>query len=217
MKKALLPPLLAFLLMGCKPDSLDIELYTSDIEAAATSDEVIEVPVTASFSMMGDDDEGMLPKASETAEKYLSPESELVQSKGNFGEKLVVETEIPLGSEDAVNRFLEENRRVAAIIVEDQTVTIESTNDLEPLNDELGNINMMLDLDFPAKETTFRFVSDSKEEFGIRATAVFVSGKPRVHFAESLERRDSVEVVFSGKDGSIYQEISPYAEFQWPE
>ena len=59
--------------------------------------EVLEVPVMASFSLYGDDD-GELESASLIAEKYLAPDSIFSQSSGDWGETLVIETTIPMGT-----------------------------------------------------------------------------------------------------------------------
>ena len=68
---------------------------------------------------------------------------------------------------------------------------------------------MMLSLDLPAEETTFRVSSDSRKLVEVLATAVFVSKKPYLQFSKELNRRDSVEITFSGKEGSVYSEIPP--------
>ena len=44
--------LMCIVLIGCKPDSLEIEIYTSDVESAFDG-EVVEVPLKATFSLMG--------------------------------------------------------------------------------------------------------------------------------------------------------------------
>ena len=52
---------ISILIVGCKPDNLEIEIYTSDIESASDG-EVVEVPLKATFSIMGEDKENQLPK-----------------------------------------------------------------------------------------------------------------------------------------------------------
>ena len=44
-------------LSACKHNSIDIEVYTSDIKSVANG-EVLEVPLKASFNLMGKDKEG---------------------------------------------------------------------------------------------------------------------------------------------------------------
>ena len=53
--------LIAFL-SSCSPSAVDVSIYTTDI-GIAQEGEVLEVPVTASFSLYGDDD-GELESAS---------------------------------------------------------------------------------------------------------------------------------------------------------
>ena len=67
------PILVAFLLAGCQPDQLTLEVYTSDVELAKT--EVIEVTATVSFSLLGDYKDGLLDRVSDLAIPYLSPGS----------------------------------------------------------------------------------------------------------------------------------------------
>ena len=93
--------LTGILLAGCKPDKLDVSLYTSDIQEARGG-KVLEVPVKLAFSMLGEDKDDDVPRAVEVAKKYLSKDSKFTQSKGDFGSKLVVETFVPLGTEAAL-------------------------------------------------------------------------------------------------------------------
>ena len=69
----------------------------------------------------------------------------------------------------------------------------------------------MLGLDFPAKTTQVSVVSDSRETKELLAVAVFVDKKPHLIFEKTLARRDSVDLVFKGGDGSVYSEVEP----QW--
>ena len=111
------PILVAFLLAGCQPDQLTLEVYTSDVELAKT--EVIEVTATVSFSLLGDDKDGLLDRVSDLAIPYLSPGSEFSRSKGTLGENLVIKTKIPMGSKDQLTSYLATNMRLLAIELED--------------------------------------------------------------------------------------------------
>ena len=73
--------LLIVFLTSCSPSTVDVSIYTTDIDIAQEG-EVIEVPVLASFSLYGDDD-GELKSASLIAEKYLAPDSIFSQSSGD--------------------------------------------------------------------------------------------------------------------------------------
>ena len=53
-----------FSLIGCKPDDILVNLYTTDVDVAADG-EVVEIPVTAKFSLLGEDDDGSLERADE--------------------------------------------------------------------------------------------------------------------------------------------------------
>ena len=113
--------LMCIVLIGCKPDSLEIEIYTSDVESASDG-EVIEVPLKATFSLMGEDKENQLPVAKNIALKYMPDDSEIEISKGTFGKVMTIVTSIPLGSKVALNKFIQQNPRVAMIVIENGMV-----------------------------------------------------------------------------------------------
>ena len=209
--------LLILFLSSCSPSVLDITLYTTDIEAA-NEGEVFEVPVRASFTMYSDDD-GELESASTIAEKYLAPDSVFSQSSGDWGETLVIETTIPIGTLDNLQNYLANNNRVAVLLVENNgeiEVSLNSTDYADALNSELSDINFMLGFELPGDATNFRVISDNRNNVQVDATAVFVSEKPYLYFSKILERRDEAEIVFKGTSGSVYSEINPiiYVNFQ---
>lgn len=204
-------------LSSCSPSVLDVTLYTTDIEAA-NEGEVFEVPVRASFTMYSDDD-GELESASAIAEKYLAPDSVFSQSSGDWGETLVIETTIPIGTLDNLQNYLANNNRVAVLLVENNgeiEVSLNSTDYADALNSELSDINFMLGFELPGDATNFRVISDNRNNVQVDATAVFVSEKPYLYFSKILERRDEAEIVFKGTSGSVYSEINPiiYVNFQ---
>ena len=47
---------------GCKPDKLTLEVYSSDVEVAALGQEIIDIPLEVEFSLLGDDEEGLLDR-----------------------------------------------------------------------------------------------------------------------------------------------------------
>ena len=208
--------LIAFL-SSCSPSVLDVTLYTTDIEAA-NEGEVFEVPVRASFTMYSDDD-GELETATVIAEKYLAPDSVFSQSSGDWGETLVIETTIPIGTLDNLQNYLASNNRVAVLLVENTgelEVSLNSTDFADALNSELSDINFMLGFELPGDSTNFRVISDNRNNVQVDATAVFVSEKPYLYFSKTLERRDEAEIVFKGTSDSVYSEINPiiYVNFQ---
>ena len=209
--------LLIVFLSSCSPSVLDVTLYTTDIEAA-NEGEVFEVPIRASFTMYSDDD-GELETATVIAEKYLAPDSVFSQSSGDWGETLVIETTIPIGTLDNLQYYLVTNNRVAVLLVENTgelEVSLKSTDFADALNSELSDINFMLGFELPGDSTNFRVISDNRNNVQVDATAVFVSEKPYLYFSKTLERRDEAEIVFKGTSDSVYSEINPiiYVNFQ---
>ncbi len=205
-------------LSACTPSSTDISLYTSDVEVALEG-EVIEVPIKAVFNLFGDDEDDDLDKAAMIAKKYIANDSVFSQSEGDWGDTLVVETTIPLGTEQSLENYLASNNRVAILLVEsveeygEINVSIRTTEFASALDSELSNINFMLGFSLPADDTTFRVISDSRNEVMVGATAVFVSKKPYLYFSKTLKRRDEAEIVFKGGEGSVYSEIEPVIYF----
>ena len=208
-------------LSACTPSVLDISIYTTDVEVAMEG-EIVEVPVRASFTTYSDDEDGDLEKATIIAEKYLSTDSVFSQSSGDWGETLVIETTIPLGTLDNLNTYLESNNRVAVLLVEvdeeygSVDVSVRPTDFASALNSELSDINFMLGIELPADDTNFRVISDSRNDVSVNATAVFVSEKPYLYFEKILKRRGEAEIVFKGGSDSVYSEIYPEIYFYFP-
>jgi len=200
--------IIIIVMSGCKPDKLEIEIYTSDIESASDG-EIVEVPLRASFGLLGEDEENQLSLAKSIALKYMPSDSEIEISEGDFGKVMTVVSSIPLGSNSALNQFLQQNPRVAKIVVENGVITLKQTETLTKLDNELSDINFMLGAKLPASNTAFRIMSDSKGKVNVSATAVFSENKPYLHFSKDIKKRKSVVIDFKGGDGSVYSEIQP--------
>jgi hypothetical protein len=215
--KLITPVLLIVFLTSCSPSNLEVSIYTTDIDVAQEG-EVLEVPVMASFSLYSDDD-GELESASQIAEKYLAPDSIFSQSSGDWGETLVIETTIPMGTLDSLQNYLASNNRVAVLLVQgvdEIEISLNSTDYADALNSELSDINFMLGFELPGDSTNFRVISDSRNEVQVDATAVFVSEKPYLYYSKVLKRRDEAEIVFKGTTDSVYSEINPLIYVNYP-
>ena len=215
--KLITPVLLIVFLTSCSPSNVAVSIYTTDIDIAQEG-EVLEVPVTASFSLYSDDD-GELESASQIAEKYLAPDSIFSQSSGDWGETLVIETTIPMGTLDSLQNYLASNNRVAVLLVQgvdEIEISLSSTDYADALNSELSDINFMLGFELPGDSTNFRVISDSRNEVQVDATAVFVSEKPYLYYTKVLKRRDEAEIVFKGTTDSVYSEINPLIYVNYP-
>ena len=216
--KLITPVLLIVFLTSCSPSNLEVSIYTTDIDVAQEG-EVLEVPVMASFSLYSDDD-GELESASQIAEKYLAPDSIFSQSSGDWGETLVIETTIPMGTLDSLQNYLASNNRVAVLLVQgvdEIEISLSSTDYADALNSELSDINFMLGFELPGDSTNFRVISDSRNEVQVDATAVFVSEKPYLYYSKVLKRRDEAEIVFKGTTDSVYSEINPLIYINYPQ
>ncbi len=215
--KLVIPILLIVFLTSCSPSNVEVSIYTTDIDVAQEG-EVIEVPVMASFSLYSDDD-GELESASQIAEKYLAPDSIFSQSSGDWGETLVIETTIPMGTLDSLQNYLASNNRVAVLLVQGSgeiEISLNSTDYADALNSELSDINFMLGFELPGDSTNFRVISDSRNDVQVDATAVFVSEKPYLYYSKVLKRRGEAEIVFKGTSDSIYSEINPLIYINYP-
>ena len=214
--KLITPVLLIVFLTSCSPSNLEVSIYTTDIDVAQEG-EVLEVTVMASFSLYSDD--GELESASQIAEKYLAPDSIFSQSSGDWGETLVIETTIPMGTLDSLQNYLASNNRVAVLLVQgvdEIEISLSSTDYADALNSELSDINFMLGFELPGDSTNFRVISDSRNEVQVDATAVFVSEKPYLYYSKILKRRDEAEIVFKGTTDSVYSEINPLIYINYP-
>jgi len=215
--KLITPALLIVFLTSCSPSAVEVSIYTTDIDIVQEG-EVLEVPVMASFSLYSDDD-GELESASKIAEKYLAPDSIFSQSSGDWGETLVIETTIPMGTNNSLKNYLASNNRVAVLLVQgvdEIEISLNSTDYADALNSELSDINFMLGFELPGDSTNFRVISDSRNEVQVDATAVFVSEKPYLYYSKVLKRRDEAEIVFKGTSDSVYSEINPLIYINYP-
>ena len=205
-------------LSACTPSVVDISLYTTDVEVALEG-EIVEVPVRASFTLYSEDEDGDLEKATIISEKYLSTDSVFSQSTGDWGETLVIETTIPLGTLESLQSYLASNNRVAVLLVQQAgeiEVSLRSTDFASALDSELSDINFMLGFSLPADDTNFRVISDSRNDVEVYATAVFVSEKPYLYFEKILKKRGEAEIVFKGSSDSVYSEVYPVIYIYFP-
>jgi len=218
LKKIISLLLLAIFISSCAPSDVDLVVYTTDVDAVLDGD-IVEVPIKASFTLYSDDEDGDLDRATAIAEKYLSKDSIFSQSSGDWGETLVIETTIPMGTLENLQNYLASNNRVAVIIVEDIgeiELSLNPTEYADALNSELSDINFMLGFELPADSTNFRIISDSRNDVQIDATAVFVSEKPYLYFSKTIKKRGEAEIVFKGTSDSVYNEIYPVVYISYP-
>lgn len=198
-----------FILVGCKADKGEVTLYTSDIEDAL-SGKVVEVPLKATFTIMGKDEKNLLGKSTSIAKRYLSKGSKFSRSKSQFGERLVIETKIPLSKNNSsYKKFIKKNGKRAAVVgvFGKKLYFLVSKHGRKALNEELKKINYMISLDKIIKRASYRVVSDSRKKYKVSAYAVWVSGKPYLYYNKILERRDEALLTFKGDDGSVYSQL----------
>ena len=202
------------IISACNPDKMEIEVYTSDIQKAS-SEGVVKLPLTATFSMMGEDTEGILPKAKAVAQRYLNDKAEFKFSKGEWGDVMVVKCTIPMGTPPALKAYLAKYRRPLALTIDKSTISLEKTEHFDRLSQDLSGINMMLDAQLPAKSTMIRFVGDLEKGPEIMAIAVFSDNKPELIFRQAVHRRQNVEIDYRGGAESVYSELPPQFAFEF--
>jgi len=204
--------LATFVLNGCKPSEFKADIYTTDIEIASEG-KVIDVPVSVTFTLMGKDKDRIFDRVVNLSKKYLHPDSTFSKSKAMIGERLVIDTRLPMGTTDSLGSFMQSNPRLAIFKVSSENgkkiLTLEATKFSKLLSSEMRDINLMLSLELPPKKSFLKILSDSRNVTKISATAVFVSKKPHLNFSKELERRDSIEIEFKGGSESVYSEIPP--------
>lgn len=129
-----------FILPACKPEKIQIEVYTSDIKSV-NEGEVLEVPLKIEFSMIGEDKDNELSKATDLAKKYLPEDSEFEITKGTFGKVMTIVTTIPMGTKKSLPNYIKENPRPLMLKISENKIILESTGSLKTLNSELKDIN----------------------------------------------------------------------------
>lgn len=208
-KRCLAPLVLgaSLLLVGCTPDELEITVYSSDIEAASKG-ESVEVPATVRFSMVGKDDRGNLQQASALAKRWLPADAKIEIANAQFGDKLIVETKVPMVPATKAAGMIQSQRPLIYLEVDGGLVTLRRTPHLEVLNRELRNLNIMLGAKLPARSTVFAVVGDRPPKAQtVEATAVFVNDRPVLQLKEAVVHRRTINIRFSGQDGSVYQDF----------
>jgi hypothetical protein len=213
MRKLLLILFSISVLSCCAPNKIEMIVYTSDIELASEG-EIIEIPLIAKFSMMGETED--LEEISQLAKKYLHPDSTLEKIKGDWGDVIVVSTKIPMGTSVTLKEYAQQNRRLMNLLVSDVDgsidnksliVTINATNEFEEFNTLITNVNFMLGFDLPAALTNVRVISDSKNDNIVTGNSIWVNEKAYVQLNKKLSRREEVELGFKGSEDSIYSQV----------
>ena len=47
-------------IVGCKPEEMKTEVYVGDLQAVVENNEIIEVPISAAFSLLGEDKDNLI-------------------------------------------------------------------------------------------------------------------------------------------------------------
>ncbi len=206
-------------LNACNPNTSKTTIYTSDFEEVKNG-EVVEVPMTLSFQMLGEDTDNSLEKSKKIAINFLHPDSKFYITKGQYTQDFVVETFIPMIIADnkIIKSYFKKNKRILSLYYHpkftrrgsDKIELVFQKSFTKSLNKKLFNINPLLQLKFPAQETKFRVVSDSKKEKKVGAYSVWISKKPFLSKIANLKRRQEIEFVFKGGSDSVYSNINPH-------
>lgn len=193
-------------LTSCKPDKIEIELYTSDLEAAFAG-EIIEVPVTIVFEGIGDDAEENVGKATELARKYFPEESQFDLQKGEYDSVLTITGTIPMGTKEKIDSYIETTPRLFAVVLQGSTVLPGKTALIKAMNEELEQAEIDITLEPPAKSTVIKLVGDSAKTPEVSAIAVFVNKKAELLFKKKIARRQTIPLEFKGGEDSVYSTV----------
>lgn len=197
---------ICFLLFSCNPDSIEMEIYTSDIQVAMSR--IVEIPATVSFNIYSDDNDST-QSTIEIAKKYLGKDVEIKTSKADYGKNIIVKCKIPMSTQQIIDKNNKNNMSPFALIIDGSKVTFAKTNTLDEMNNEISSNNMMISIDMPSKKTMIRIIGDSANPASVSAVAVFVDDKPELQFACNIEKRSSIQMLFNGDSSSVYSEIPP--------
>jgi len=206
--------ILFFALSGCKPEKLDVELYTSDIQKASTAG-IMQVPVTMIFSLYSNDNNGDLVKASAIARHFLNAKAQIKIVKEDLGDAMLIKATFPMGTQLAVDNYLTKHPRPLALIIKGNHIQLSDTHYLDNLNAQLQKINPLLSIEAGAKSTFFHVIGDMSQVSEIKATAVFIDQQPKLYFKNKVARRDRVSIEFKGEKASVYSQIPPQINIQF--
>lgn len=200
------------ILSGCISDETIVTIYSSDVDVALNS-EIVEVPITASFELLGEDDQGLLEQVSAIARNYMAPDSSVQRVESMFGQMLVIKTTIPMGKAESLSRYLKVKPRLMSLHVQDNSkqdsriFLMEYAQASRDFNNELSNINFLLSFDTPAISNKIRIISDSDKDVHVKADAIWNMQKPYFHFDSVISKREEVELEFKGSDASVYSQL----------
>ena len=195
-------------LVSCKPDKIELTLYASDLKEAINN-KILEVPIKITFSSFTDDKDNLFERASEAAKGYLAPGSKFSISQGNYTKSLVIESMIPLGTDENLRKIYTSEKRLAFLIVNNTQVTFRESKNLKELNAILSDINLMIGVNLPAKRTSIRLVNDEAEPFKFKTFSTWISKAPYLEYNAELNKRQEVEILFKGGDDSIWSQLNP--------
>ena len=184
-------------LQGCKPSTLDAEIYTSDLQEVAKGKSG-NAPSTIIFSMLGEDKENILDEVISEIKELLPNDTKVSISNGKMGKQIVIETSIPISS----NPDIKSNSILYFLIDKSPDggalLTLHEGNKLPNINKKISRINMMLGANLPASKTNITIRNDLKDDFIASGTAVFIAKKPYLNYSETLSKRGSVSFEFRG-------------------
>lgn len=212
-----------FSMGACKPDLLELDIYTSDISMVSEG-EVVDIHLNANFSTLGSDNDGDIQKAIPVIKSYLGDESKVEELNRENYSGLIVSTKIPMGTRDALQKANFDYQPLIMLVAEkyegpngeNLKVTVEETEQIASLNTELKAIERMLSFQLPARNSVFRIVGDERDAPTVSAVSVFEKEKPYMIFQSEVKRKESIEIEFSGEDGSIYQILPAQMIFSYP-
>lgn len=193
-------------LIGCKPQKMEFEIYTSDMELAATG-EIVNIPLTVELQILGEDTENLMPKGKNILKQYLNEDAEFKLSKGDFGDIMIIKCTVPMSTPKALDTHMKKTNRPVALTIEDNIVTLQKTRHFKKMKKNISGVHMMLGAQLPAHSTFFRFVGDMRQGPEIKAIAIFSDNKPVLDYSQVIERRQSTEIEFKGGSDSVYSEI----------
>lgn len=195
------------LFISCKPDEIEIELYSSDI-IEAMQNGVCEIPIVITYELMGDySDE--IQRATEITKRYLNEDTEFTTVPGSYGSNFIIRTSIPIGKSEDISEYLSVNRTPLAIYLDSGVAVFTKTPYYDSLNSELKAMNYMVEFELPAKKTILKFVGDSAQNIAVSTIAAFIDKKPELLSTKEITRRKTVVVEFYGSEESVYSQISP--------
>ena len=106
--KLCLLTLVCLIILSCNPDSVEMEIYTSDIHDATI--QVVEIPTIFTFSTFSSNKDDDMDKILEIVKTYLGSGTEIKTAKGDYGDTITLKCKVPMGTKEKIETYVQNKK-----------------------------------------------------------------------------------------------------------